>query len=626
MTRPLLLVVDHDLDALARTEAELARRFGADFRVRGESDSAVALHHVELAAERRDPVALVLADPWLPGLGGAELLRSVRTLHPDAARALLVPWGAWADGRTAAAILRGMSLGDIDYYVLQPWTSPDELFCRTVSEFVQVWSRTVANRRREVVVVGAARDPRGHAVRTLLTRNGIPHAYLDRGSTEAVDLLGEIEAPRPDDADGPLVLWLAALGGRVLLDPTDVEICQAWGIGTDLSVPRGDGGRDEVRDVDLLVVGAGPAGLAAGGLRGSSEGLVTLVCVEARCARRARRARARSSATTSASRAGSPARSWPSEAIQQAWVFGARFVLTRRVTAHRPDRRRGRASWLRGRRLRRGRRAGARGACSPPASAYRRLGVPALERAESAPASTTARTSSEAHATRRARTPSSWAAATRPGRPPSTSQRYAADGDRSSIRGAGPLGERCRATSSTRSRRRPPSRSSPNADVVDASARRVAGSSVVVARPHDPATGARVPADGRLRDDRRAAPHRRGCPTAVAARPLGLRCAPVPTCREAGVESGERDPPLRPRDLRAGPLRGRGRAGGVGQACRVGGRRGIGRRVGGAPVPLARRGGVAVEESGSAGRPRWLTDRATDGQEPGDAQPWAPSR
>ncbi|NUR15664.1 MAG: hypothetical protein HOQ13_05050, partial [Dermatophilaceae bacterium] len=234
MARPLLLVVDRDLDALARTEGELARRFGADFRVRGESDSTVALEQLRLAAERRDPVALVLADPWLPGVGGAELLRSVRTLHPDAARALLVPWGAWADRRTADEILRGMSHGDIDYYVLEPWSSPDELFCRTVSEFVQVWSRTVENRRREVVVVGAAREPRGHAVRSLLTRNGIPHAYLDRGTPEAVAVLRSVEAPEPTSEDGPLVIWLAALGGRVLLDPTDVEICRAWGIGTDL--------------------------------------------------------------------------------------------------------------------------------------------------------------------------------------------------------------------------------------------------------------------------------------------------------------------------------------------------------------------------------------------------------
>jgi thioredoxin reductase (NADPH) len=372
MTRPLLLVVNHDLDALARAEAELARRFGADFRVRGESDSAVALHHLELAADRRDPVALVLAAPWLPGVGGAELLRAVRTLHPDAARTLLVPWGAWADGRTAEAILRGMSLGDIDYYVLEPWTSPDELFCRTVSEFVQVWSRTVANRRREVVVVGAARDPRGHTVRTLLTRNGIPHAYLDRGSAEGVELLRSIEAPRPDEADGPLVVWLAALGGRVLLDPTDVEICQAWGIGTDLTVP---GGGKEVREVDLLVVGAGPAGLAAA-VYGSSEGL-SVLCVE-------EHALGGQAGTSSLIRnylgfsRGVSGAELAQRGFQQAWVFGARFVLTRRVTAVErapgPDG----SSWFVATVSDVG-EVRARAVLLATGVAYRRLGVPSIE-------------------------------------------------------------------------------------------------------------------------------------------------------------------------------------------------------------------------------------------------------
>lgn len=376
MARPLLLVVDSDLDALARTEGELARRFGADFRVRGEFDSTVALEQLRLAAERGDPVALVLADPWLPGISGAELLRSVRTLHPDAARTLLVPWGAWADRRTAAEILRGMSHGDINYYVLEPWSSPDELFCRTVSEFVQVWSRTVENRRREVVVVGGARDPRGHAVRSLLTRNGIPHAYLDRGAPEAVAVLQSIDAPDPTSDEGPLVIWLAALGGRVLLDPTDVEICRAWGINTDLG--GGDDGADEVRDVDLLVVGAGPAGLAAA-VYGSSEGL-SVVCVE-------EQALGGQAGTSSLIRnylgfsRGLSGAELAQRGFQQAWVFGARFVLTRRVTAVEPDRGPGdtggvprfRATISDVGELR------ARAVLLATGVAYRRLGVPALE-------------------------------------------------------------------------------------------------------------------------------------------------------------------------------------------------------------------------------------------------------
>ncbi|MFC7596199.1 FAD-dependent oxidoreductase [Terrabacter sp. GCM10028922] len=372
MTRPLLLVVDPDLDGLARTEGELARRFGADFRVRSESDSAAALQQLELAAERGDPVALVLADPWLPGIGGADLLRAVRTLHPDAGRALLVPWGAWADRRTADAILRGMSLGDINYYVLEPWTSPDELFCRTVSEFVQMWSRTVENRRREVVVVGAARDPRGHTVRSLLSRNGIPHAYLDRGTPEATAVLESIEAPRPADAEGPLVIWLAALGGRVLIDPSDVEICQAWGIATDLGAP---GGGDEVRDVDLLIVGAGPAGLAAA-VYGSSEGL-SVLCVE-------EQALGGQAGTSSLIRnylgfsRGLSGAELAQRGFQQAWVFGARFVLTRRITAIDPLTDEAGVPCFRATVSDVG-EVQARSVLLATGVAYRRLGVPALE-------------------------------------------------------------------------------------------------------------------------------------------------------------------------------------------------------------------------------------------------------
>nr|WP_255523679.1 NAD(P)/FAD-dependent oxidoreductase [Terrabacter sp. MAHUQ-38] len=190
-----------------------------------------------------------------------------------------------------------------------------------------MWSRTVENRRREVVVVGAARDPRGHTVRSLLSRNGIPHAYLDRGTPEATAVLESIDAPRPADAEGPLVIWLAALGGRVLIDPSDVEICQAWGIGTDLGAPGSD---DEVRDIDLLIVGAGPAGLAAA-VYASSEGL-SVLCVE-------EQALGGQAGTSSLIRnylgfsRGLSGAELAQRGFQQAWVFGARFVLTRRVTA-----------------------------------------------------------------------------------------------------------------------------------------------------------------------------------------------------------------------------------------------------------------------------------------------------
>ncbi|HEX8971296.1 FAD-dependent oxidoreductase [Oryzihumus sp.] len=325
MTRPLILAVDADPASLSRIETALQRRFGADFRVRGELSSADALRLLEGALDRGEPVAVVLADQWLPGLSGAELLARLRVLHPDARRALLVEWGAWAHRPTAEAILRSMALGDISYYVLKPWSSPDELFVRTVSEFVQEWSRSAVTTEREVVVVAGRHDPRAHGVRSLLTRNGIPHAFVERGSAEGISTLRRIAVESAEDADGPTVVWMPALGGTVLEDPTDADICEAWGISTTLE--------PDERRFDALVVGAGPAGLAAS-VYGASEGLRALT-VE----RESLGGQAGSSSLIrnylGFSRGLSGAE-LAQRGYQQAWVFGARFVLTREVSAVRP--------------------------------------------------------------------------------------------------------------------------------------------------------------------------------------------------------------------------------------------------------------------------------------------------
>lgn len=299
----------------------MSRRFGADYGVRGETVARDALRLLERAAEQGQPVALVLADTWLPDLRGAALLNHVRTLHPDAGRGLLVPWGGWGDRATSAEILGAMSRGDINYYVLKPWTTPDELFNRTVSEFVQAWSRSVAGADREVVVVGEPRDRRGHEVRTFLTRNGIPHAYLDRGTPDAAKVLASAGRTDGQDPTGPLVVWMPAVGGTVLVDPSDADLGEAWGLHTDLA--PGD------RDVDVVVVGAGPAGLATA-VSASSEGL-SVLCIE-------HLALGGQAGTSSLIRnylgfsKGLGGTELTQRGFQQAWVFGTRFVITRPVT------------------------------------------------------------------------------------------------------------------------------------------------------------------------------------------------------------------------------------------------------------------------------------------------------
>ena len=188
---------------------------------------------------------------------------AARTFHPDARRALLVAWGAWAHPETAQKILQGMAVGDISYYVLKPWIKRDEFFHRTIAEFVTEWARSEPSNLREVVVVAAEQSGRVYAVRDLLSRNGIPHAFRPRASD-----LGQRVLARTGQPDGEVVVWMPAIGGTCLVDPTDAEILEAWGIPT--SLPETE------REFDLLVVGAGPAGLATA-VYAASEGLRTLV-------------------------------------------------------------------------------------------------------------------------------------------------------------------------------------------------------------------------------------------------------------------------------------------------------------------------------------------------------------
>jgi thioredoxin reductase (NADPH) len=317
MLRPLLLVVEADPAQLDRTEVELQRSFGSDFRVRGELTAQDALRALERSHEWGQRVAVVLVDESLPALERSELLARARTLHPDARRALLIAWGAWANRDTATSILTAMTVGDINYYGLKPWTGRDELFHRVVAEFVQEWSRSDASNLREVVVVADQHSARGHAIRNLLQRNGIPSAFRERGTELARQVLRA--TGEPDPGTGVLV-WMPALGGTVLHDPTDADVAEAWGVPTTLS--------GEDRDFDVLVVGAGPAGLAAA-VYASSEGLRTLV-VE----RESIGGQAGSSSLIrnylGFSRGISGAE-LAQRGYQQAWVFGAHFVLMREV-------------------------------------------------------------------------------------------------------------------------------------------------------------------------------------------------------------------------------------------------------------------------------------------------------
>jgi thioredoxin reductase (NADPH) len=309
--RPLLLAVDDDAAARRRIRAELDRRYAEDYRVICADSPATALGELERTREAGEELALVLADQWMGGATGSDLLGRVHALHPHAKRALLVDWGSWGHEPTREAILESMALGRMDYYVLKPTRQGDEYFHRTITEFLHEWSREHLAIGHELVLIADPATPRGHEIADLLRRSGIPFALHRSDAPTAQKLLAERDVRA---ADGPV---LRLHDDTVLVDPTNEEIAAAYGVETD---PPAGG------HADVTIVGAGPAGLSAA-VYAASEGLRTMV-IE----RHAIGGQAGSSSLIrnylGFSR-GVGGGELSQRAYQQAWVFGARFAIAR---------------------------------------------------------------------------------------------------------------------------------------------------------------------------------------------------------------------------------------------------------------------------------------------------------
>jgi thioredoxin reductase (NADPH) len=354
--QPRVLVVEDESEVRARIRGELERRYGADYRVRCVGSAADALARLRHWREVGDPLALVLADQWMPDMTGEDFLAEAKSLYPDAKRALLVDFGAWGDRETADAMLRAMARGRMDYYVLKPWRQADEYFHRTITEFLHEWQRASSASPQELALVCERRSPRAHRLRDLLARNGVPHVVHDTDSKEGRRLLAEAEQ---DGTRDPVVVLMG--GGGVLVNPTHEELAGAYGVSTAL---------DDRSDFDVAVVGAGPAGLAAA-VYAASEGLDTLVVERESIGGQAgSSSRIRNYLGFARGVSGSEL---AQRAFQQAWIFGARFLHAREVTALRPSE--GRHVLA----LSDGTEATATAVVLATGITYRRLGIPELE-------------------------------------------------------------------------------------------------------------------------------------------------------------------------------------------------------------------------------------------------------
>src|SRR5829696_213045 len=319
---PVLLAVDDDPNALGRIEHELRQRYGSYYRVACEDSPEAGMRTLRELRAAGEDVAVVLADQWMPGMTGVEFLAHTRQLYPGAKRALLFERG---NRTTREPILQGMALGQIDYYVPKPERAPDEEFHRCLTQFLDEWAREHRPASVAVQIVGDPWAARSHELRDLLGRSGIPQAFAAADSKEGQELLARMEKT---SAQLPVVVVFDRLA---LVDPSNAEMADAF----EMISPFGLNTLFDVRDFDLVIIGAGPAGLAAA-VYGASEGLRTVVVERETFGGQAGTSSLiRNYLGFSRGVSGSEL-AW--QAYQQAWLFGASFRLARQATAlHRSE-------------------------------------------------------------------------------------------------------------------------------------------------------------------------------------------------------------------------------------------------------------------------------------------------
>lgn len=346
----IILGVDDVASDLRVLQRELSKRYGQDYAVVCEASPSKALETLRRFADQDQPVALVLAAQWMAEMEGVEFLRRVHQLHPTAMRVLLIRWG---DRSSADPILRALSLGAFDYYVPKPSTPPDEQFHFPIGQFLYDWARAHGAGFKPVRIVGQRGTARLHQLQDVLSRNGILYEFHEPDSNDGRELA---EAAGMSADDLPLVFVL----DTPLANPSNAQIADSFGVNTAALE----------RTLDLIIVGAGPAGLGAA-VYAASEGLDTLI-VE-------REALGGQAGTSSLIRnflgfpTGISGASLATRAYEQAWLFGAGFHLMHDVTALNVDR--GQHQVV----LSDGTMVTSRAVLVATGVTYRRLGVPNLE-------------------------------------------------------------------------------------------------------------------------------------------------------------------------------------------------------------------------------------------------------
>jgi thioredoxin reductase (NADPH) len=254
MKKPILFVLDDDMQVLRAVVRDLRNQYGKDYRIVSTASAKEALGSLTDLKNKNEAIALFLSDQRMPEMLGVDFLQQAKEIFPEAKRVLLT---AYSDTEAAIKAINDVQL---DYYLMKPWDPPEEKLYPVLTDLLDEWQSNHIPDFQGIRIVGFQFSPRSHQIKDFLSGNLIPYQWLDYESNTGRDLvaLNQIEAK-----DLPAVFFE---DGSFLLNPDIREVGEKTGMRSKASKPM----------YDVTIIGAGPSGLAAA-VYGGSEGLATAI-------------------------------------------------------------------------------------------------------------------------------------------------------------------------------------------------------------------------------------------------------------------------------------------------------------------------------------------------------------
>lgn len=255
MNKAIIISIDDDSQVLRAISRDLRSNYRNDYRIISTESAKEALELLQELKKKSENVALFLVDQRMPEMLGVEFLEKTKLVYPNAKRVLLT---AYSD--TDAAI-KAINEVQLDYYLMKPWNPPEEKLFPVIDDLLEDWESTVTPYFKGLKIIGLQYSPKSHELKDFLSSNLVPYRWFD---FESNDKTGElIEEFSIQESEFPVVI---TEDGTKLVDPDIRTLSKAIGM-----TPEA---KEKVYDV--VIVGAGPAGLAAA-VYGASEGLNTLL-------------------------------------------------------------------------------------------------------------------------------------------------------------------------------------------------------------------------------------------------------------------------------------------------------------------------------------------------------------